>query len=124
MPVELRLKFMAVVGSDFFAAEWKSINGMVEEVDGTPPQIVEKVLYLLAKYHLAPIRIVWNLARYRDIKISEAGVSRVFGRNGASRLPRGAHMRKIHTTRYNKQVPGHHILDRTSPSIALASSHH
>ena len=26
-----------------------------------------------------------------------------------NRLPRGARMRKVHTKRYNKQVPGHHI---------------
>lgn len=75
----------------------------------TPPEIVEKVLYLRSKYHLGSIRIVWYLARYHDIKISEAGVSRILRRNGVSRLPRGTRMRKIHTKRYNKQVPGHHI---------------
>ena len=26
-----------------------------------------------------------------------------------SRLPKGTRVRKIHTIRYNKQVPGHHI---------------
>lgn len=26
----------------------------------TPPEIVEKVLYLRSKYHLGPIRIVWQ----------------------------------------------------------------
>ena len=40
----------------------------------TPPEIVEKVLYLRRKYHLGPIRIVWYLARYHGIKISDAGV--------------------------------------------------
>ena len=75
----------------------------------TPPEIVEKVLYLRSKYHLGPIRIVWYLARYHAIKISSAGVSRILKRNGVSRLPRGTRMRKIHTKRYNKQVPGHHI---------------
>ena len=30
----------------------------------TPPEIVEKILYLRRKYHLGPIRIVWYLARY------------------------------------------------------------
>jgi transposase InsO family protein len=39
----------------------------------TPPKIVEKILYLRAKYHLGPIRIVWYLARYHSITISEAG---------------------------------------------------
>ena len=75
----------------------------------TPPEIVEKVLYLRSKYHLGPIRIVWYLARYHGIKISEAGVSRILKRNGVSRLPRGTRMRKIRTKRYSKQVPGHHI---------------
>jgi len=74
----------------------------------TPPEIVEKVLYLRSKYHLGPIRIVWYLARYHDIKISEAGVSRILKRNGVSRLPRGTRIRKIHTKRYSKQVTGHH----------------
>ena len=75
----------------------------------TPPEIVEKILYLRAKYHLGPIRIVWYLARYHSIKISEAGVSRILKRNGVSRLPRGTRVRKVHTIRYSKQVPGHHI---------------
>lgn len=75
----------------------------------TPPEIVEKVLYLRSKYHLGSIRIVWYLARYHDIKISDAGVTRILRRNGIGRLPRGTRMRKVHTKRYNKQVPGHHI---------------
>lgn len=75
----------------------------------TPPEIVDKILYLRANYHLGPIRIVWYLARYHDIKISEAGVSRILKRNGVSRLPRGTRVRKVHTIRYSKQVPGHHI---------------
>lgn len=75
----------------------------------TPPEIVEKVMYLRRKYHLGPIRIVWYLARYHNIKISDAGVYRILKRNGLNRLPRGTRMRKLHTKRYQKQVPGHHI---------------
>ena len=75
----------------------------------TPPEIVDKVLYLRSKYHLGSIRIVWYLARYHDIKISDAGVTRILKRNGVGRLPRGTRVRKVHTKRYNKQVPGHHI---------------
>ena len=45
----------------------------------TPPEIVEKVLHLRKTYHLGPMRIVWYLARYHDIKISAAGVSRKGG---------------------------------------------
>jgi hypothetical protein len=55
------------------------------------------------------MRIVWYLARYHDIKISGAGVSRILKRNGLNRLPRGTRLRKVHTTRYQQQVPGHQI---------------
>ena len=48
----------------------------------TPPEIVDKVLYLRRKYQLGPIRIVWYLARCHDIKISDAGVYRILRRNG------------------------------------------
>ena len=75
----------------------------------TSPEIVEKVLYLRRKYHLGPIRIVWYLARYHGIKISDAGVYRILKRNGLNRLPPGTRVRKLHTKRYQKQMPGHHI---------------
>ena len=75
----------------------------------TPPEIVEKVLHLRKTYHLGPMRIVWYLARYHDIKISDATVSRILHRHGLNRRPRGTRMRKVHTKRYQKQVPGHHI---------------
>jgi transposase InsO family protein len=70
---------------------------------------VEKVVHLRQTYHLGPVRIVWYLARYHGIKISDAGVYRILRRCGLSRLPRGTRVRKIHTTRYQKQVPGHQI---------------
>ena len=75
----------------------------------TPPEREKKVLYLRRKYHLGPIRIVWYLERYHGIKISDATVSRILRRHGLNRLPRGSRMRKVHTKRYQKQVPGHHI---------------
>jgi len=75
----------------------------------TPPEIVEKILYLRRKYHLGPIRITWYLARYHSIKISDAGVYRILKRDGLNRLPRGTRIRKLHTKRYQKPVPGHHI---------------
>jgi len=43
----------------------------------TAPEREEKVLYLRRKYHLGPMRIVWYLERYHDIKISDATVSRI-----------------------------------------------
>jgi hypothetical protein len=76
----------------------------------TPPEIVEKVLHLRRTYHLGPIRIVWYLARYHDIKISDAGGYRILRRNDLNRLPRGTRVRKIHTQRYEQKVPGHQIL--------------
>jgi len=75
----------------------------------TPPEVVEKVLHLRRKYHLGPIRIMWYLERYHGIKLSDAGIYRILKRNGLNRLPSGTRVRKIHTKRYNKQVPGHHI---------------
>lgn len=75
----------------------------------TAPEVVEKVLHLRQTYHLGPIRIVWYLARYHDIKISDAGVYRILRRHGLSKLPRGTRVRKIHTKRYEQQVPGHQI---------------
>ena len=75
----------------------------------TAPEIVEKVLHLRKTYHLGPMRIVWYLARYNAITISDAGVYRILKRHGLSRLPGGTRVRKIHTKRYEKQVPGHQI---------------
>ena len=49
----------------------------------TPAEIVDKVLYLRRKYHFGPIRIVWYLARYHGIKISDAGVYRTLDILGA-----------------------------------------
>lgn len=67
------------------------------------------MLHLRKTYRLGPIRIVWYLARYHAITISDAGVYRILRRNGLSRLPGGTRVRKIHTQRYQQQVPGHQI---------------
>jgi transposase InsO family protein len=75
----------------------------------TPDAVAKKVLYLRKEYHLGPIRIVWYLERYHGLKISDAGVYRILKSNGVNRLPGGTRVRKIHTKRYNKQVPGHQI---------------
>jgi transposase InsO family protein len=75
----------------------------------TPPEVVEKVLHLRRTYHLGPIRIVWYLERYHGIKISDAGVYRILRRNGMNRLPGRVGRRAVHTHRYAKQVPGHHV---------------
>lgn len=55
------------------------------------------------------MRIVWYLAPYHDINISDATVSRILKHHGVNRLPRGTRLRNVHTKCYNKQIPGHHI---------------
>jgi len=72
-------------------------------------EVINRVLYLRKKYHLGPIRIVWYMARYHGIKICDASVYRILCRHGINRLPRNIGLRKIHTKRYQKQVPGHQI---------------
>ena len=75
----------------------------------TPDEIVEKILYLRKKYHLGPMRIMWYMARYHDLRVSDATIYRVLKRHGVSRLPGNVGRRKVHTKRYQKKVPGHHI---------------
>ncbi len=73
------------------------------------PKVVEKVLHLRRTYHLGPIRIVWYLERYHGITISDASVYRICRRHGLNRLPSRVGRRAVHTHRYEKQVPGHHV---------------
>jgi len=74
-----------------------------------PPEYVEKILHLRATYHLGPDRITWYLARYHGFKTSSSSVYRTLKRNGIGRLPHKVGRRAIHTRRYAKRVPGHHI---------------
>jgi transposase InsO family protein len=70
---------------------------------------VDKILHLRQEYKLGPERITWYLERYHGIKTSVSGVYRTLIRNGMRRLPKTAPRRAIHTRRYSKEVPGHHI---------------
>jgi len=81
----------------------------IHQPNRTPDEVAAKILYLRQKYHLGPERIMWYMARYHDIKISDATIYRILKRNGLNCLPRQARKRTVHTKRYNKQVPGHHI---------------
>ena len=72
-------------------------------------EAVERILDLRKTYSLGPQRISWYLARYHSINVSCASVYRTLTRHGLSRLPRQAGRRAIHTHRYAKEVPGHHI---------------
>jgi transposase InsO family protein len=71
--------------------------------------VVEKILHLRRQYHFGPQRIAWYLERYHGVKTSCSGVYRTLVRHNLSRLPRNTARRAIHTRRYAKQVPGHHV---------------
>jgi len=58
---------------------------------------------------LGQLRISWYLKRYHGIKISSGGVYNVLKRHGLNRLPRNAKTRSLHSRRYEKKMPGHHI---------------
>jgi transposase len=75
----------------------------------TPADIEEKIIHLRTTYHLGQLRIAWYLDRYHGIKISSTGVRQVLLRHGLNRLPKNAKPRTVQTTRYEKQVPGHHV---------------
>jgi len=75
----------------------------------TPPEVVEKILELRAEYQFGALRIRYYLERYHGIKISESTVSRVLKAHGVNRLPKTAPRRALHTKRYAKTVPGHHV---------------
>ena len=74
-----------------------------------PETTVEKVLELRRTYHLGPQRIVWYLERYHGITIAFSSVYRILVRNGERQLPNTVSRRELHTCRYAKQVPGHHV---------------
>ena len=75
----------------------------------TAPDVVEKILVLRTEHQLGALRIMYYLERYHGIKISEATVSRVLKAHGLNRLPKSAPKRALHTKRYAKTVPGHHV---------------
>jgi transposase InsO family protein len=72
-------------------------------------EVIEKVLEIRRLYKLGPERIMWYLERYHGISISDSSVYRILARNGLNRLPETATRRALHTKRYAKTVPGHHI---------------
>ena len=75
----------------------------------TRPEVVEQVLHVRRTYHLGPQRIVWYLARYQGVSVSDATIYRMLRRHGLRRLPNRVGRRAVHTHRYAKQVPGHHV---------------
>jgi len=75
----------------------------------TPPEIVEKILELRCEYQIGALRIKYYLERYHGINISEARVSRTWKAHGVGKMPKTAPGRALHTKRYAKTVPGHHV---------------
>ncbi|MDM1139172.1 IS481 family transposase [Empedobacter sp. R132-2] len=72
-------------------------------------EIVNKVLELRKEYKLGTWRIKWYLERYHDIFISESSVYRILKRNNVTRLDRKVTRRAMHSIRYEKETPGHHV---------------
>ena len=73
------------------------------------PEVVDKILELRREYQIGALRITYYLDRYHGIKISESTVTRVLKSHGVNRLPKTAPRRALHTKRYAKKVPGHHV---------------
>jgi transposase len=71
--------------------------------------VVNQILELRQTYKLGPERITWYLERYHGIKTSVSSVYRTLVRNDMRHLPKNSPRRAIHTRRYTKKVPGHHI---------------
>ena len=75
----------------------------------TAPEVIEKILELRSTYQIGALRIALYLDRYHGIKISESTVTRVLRAHGMNRLAKTAPRRALHSKRYAKTVPGHHI---------------
>lgn len=72
-------------------------------------EVIDKVLTLRKEYQLGSWRIKWYLERYHAITISESSVSRIFKKYGVEKLYKCAARRALHSKRYNKSTPGHHV---------------
>jgi transposase InsO family protein len=75
----------------------------------TSPEVVQRILEMRAEHQMGALRIKYYLERYHGIKVSESTVSRVLKSHGVERLPKTAPRRALHTQRYAKTVPGHHV---------------
>jgi transposase len=75
----------------------------------TSPEVVEQILELRREYQIGALRIVYYLNRYHGIKISESTVTRVLKAHGLGPLAKTAPRRALHSKRYAKTAPGHHV---------------
>jgi len=71
--------------------------------------VIDKIVYLRNTYQLRSWRIKFYLERYHNIFISESSVSRTLAKYKINRLPKTASKRRLHTKRYSKDTPGHHV---------------
>ena len=71
--------------------------------------VVDKIVYLRNTYQLGSWRIKYYLERYHNIIISESSVTRTLVKYKINRLPKTTSKRTLHTRRYNKDTPGHHV---------------
>ena len=53
----------------------------------TRPEVVEQVLHVRRTYHRGPQRIVWYLARYQGVSVSDATIYRMLRRHGGVVCP-------------------------------------
>ena len=58
---------------------------------------------------MGPVRIKWYLERYYNIEVSDSSVYRILAKHGVNRLGKTTSRRTVHTKRYTKTTPGHHI---------------
>lgn len=72
-------------------------------------EIINKILLLRKEHQMGSWRIKWYLERYEDISVSESTITRIFKRYGVQRLQKKAVRRQLHSKRYNKYTPGHHV---------------
>jgi transposase len=120
MQYELFRSVLGVSRSTFY--EWKKIKrergtpGLVprrpialHHPKSLQTEVVEKVIDLRKTSCLGPQRITWYLERYHGVKTSCAGVYRTLVRHNLRRLPHSVGRRAVHTHRYAKEVPGHHV---------------
>jgi len=102
--------------------DWKKINKMYGEeglkhkspIARSHPrslsqEVVDKILELRRVYHLGSKRIHWYLQRYHGINTSESSVYRTLVRHNERRLPKNVSRRTVHSKRYAKNEPGHHV---------------
>ena len=75
----------------------------------TDHEIIDKILKIRQEYQMGALRIKYYLERYHGIQISESTISRALKTYGVNKLPKTAPKRAIHSKRYAKKVPGHHI---------------